>query len=294
MSRVGNPQKVFLSPQQVIRDIALLCLGGMICALGVNNILIPHNFVTGGVTGIAVILYKILPAFDPGTIYFALNVPLFALAWMVVGQRFFVYSIFGAIALSAALRFIDFDLQLQIQDRMLNALLAGVVLGAGAGICLKTSGSQGGTDILSVLLLKRFSIKIGTTLMALNGVVLLLMSVYYSIEAILYTMIVVFVSSNVINLVVVGLSQRKAVFIISRHWQDISQEILKDIRRGVTIIKGEGGYSRKEEKILYTVVQLTEIGILKRLVHGIDPDAFVVISDTQEVINYRIGNQPHW
>jgi uncharacterized membrane-anchored protein YitT (DUF2179 family) len=107
-------------------------------------------------------------------------------------------------------------------------------------------------------------------------------------------MIVVFVSSKVIDLVVVGLSQRKVIFIISNHWERISQEILKDIRRGVTILKGEGGYSRKEEKILYTVVQLTEIGSLKRIVHEIDPDAFVVISDTQEVINYRIGNQPHW
>lgn len=225
-------------------------------------------------------------------IYLLLNLPLFALAWMVVGRRFFVYSILGTVALSVSLLFFHFDLH--IEDRMLNALLAGVILGVGAGLCLKTSGSQGGTDMLSVVLLKRFSIKIGNTLMVLNGLVLLLISVYYSIEAVLYTMIVVVVSSKVINLVVVGLSQRKAVFIISRHWDDISREILKDIRRGVTIIKGEGGYSRKEEKILYTVVQLTEIGTLKRLVHGIDPDAFVVISDTQEVINYRIGNQPHW
>ncbi|RWX46154.1 putative membrane-anchored protein YitT [Candidatus Electrothrix marina] len=288
----GNPQALFLSPWQVIRDIGLLCLGGVLCAVGVNSILIPHNFVTGGITGIALIVYKIFPFLDPGVIYLLLNLPLFALAWMVVGRRFFVYSILGTVALSVSLLFFHFDLQ--IEDRMLNALLAGVILGVGAGLCLKTSGSQGGTDMLSVVLLKRFSIKIGNTLMVLNGLVLLLISVYYSIEAVLYTMIVVFVSSKVINLVVVGLSQRKAVFIISRHWDYISREILKDIRRGVTIIKGEGGYSRKEEKILYTVVQLTEIGTLKRLVHGIDPDAFVVISDTLEVINYRIGNQPHW
>ena len=288
----GNPQKLFLSPQQLIRDIGLLCLGSIICAFGINSLLIPHNFVTGGITGIALIIHKIIPALNPGMIYFVLNVPLFALAWMVVGRRFFVYSILGAVTLSTALLFVHFDFR--IEDRMLNALLAGVILGTGSGLCLKTSGSQGGTDILSVVLLKRFSVKIGTTLMVLNGLVLLLISLSYSIEAVLYTMIVVFVSSHVINLVVIGLSQRKAVFIISRHWESISQEILKDIRRGVTIIKGEGGYRRQEEKILYTVVQLTEIGMLKRIVHGIDSDAFVVISDTQEVINYRIGNQPHW
>jgi len=144
------------------------------------------------------------------------------------------------------------------------------------------------------MLLKRFSINIGDTILTLNGIVLLLISVYYSVEAVLYTMIVVFVSSKVINLVVTGLSQRKSVFIISSQWEKISQEILKDIRRGVTIINGQGGYTRNEEKILYTVITLTEIGQLKRLVNNIDPAAFVVISDTLEVINYRIGNQPHW
>ncbi|MCI5119660.1 MAG: YitT family protein [Candidatus Electrothrix sp. AUS4] len=288
----GNPQKLFFSLQQVVRDVGLLCLGGILCAIGVNGILIPHNFVTGGVTGVALIIYKIFPSLDPGLIYLVLNVPLFLLSWMVVGRRFFFYSILGTVALSIALIYVHVDIH--VEDQMLNALLAGVILGAGAGVCLKTSGSQGGTDMLSVVLLKRFSVKIGNTLMVLNGLVLLMISVYYSIEAVLYTMIVVFVSSKVINLVVVGLSQRKAIFIISSHWEKISREILKDIRRGVTIIKGEGGYSRKEEKILYTVVQLTEIGMLKRIVHGIDPNAFVVISDTQEVINYRIGNQPHW
>lgn len=102
--------------------------------------------------------------------------------------------------------------------------------------------------MLSVMLLKRFSVKIGTTLMVLNGLVLLLISVSYSIEAVLYTMIVVVVSSKMINLVVVGLSQRKAVFIISRQWESISQEILKDIRRGVTIIKGEGATATRRRR----------------------------------------------
>jgi uncharacterized membrane-anchored protein YitT (DUF2179 family) len=149
-------------------------------------------------------------------------------------------------------------------------------------------------DILSVVLLKRFSVNIGTTILTVNSVVLLITSVYYSVEAVLHTMIVVYVSAKVINIVVTGLSQRKSVFIISSKWEEISNEILKDIRRGVTIIKGEGGYMRNEEHILYAVIAFTEIGQLKRLVRGIDPGAFVVISDTLEVMNYRIGNQPHW
>jgi uncharacterized membrane-anchored protein YitT (DUF2179 family) len=288
----NKSQALFLSPQQIVKDVLLISVGSILCAIAINGILIPQNFVTGGITGIALVIHNFIPSIDPGWIYLAFNIPLFALAWMTVGRRFFFYSIFGTLTLTFAIVFIHVTINLE--DKMLSSLLAGLILGAGTGLCLRSPGSQGGTDILSVMLLKRFSISLGNTILAVNAIVLLLVSIYYSIEAVLYTLIILFVSSKVIDLVVTGLSQRKAVFIISSQWEKISQEILKDIKRGVTIIKGEGGYTRNEENILYVVITLLEIGQLKRLVHNIDPGAFVVISDTLEVVNYRIGNQPHW
>jgi len=288
----GKPQPLFTSFKQLLQDILLISIGSVLCATAINGILIRQNFVTGGITGISLVVHKFIPGLHLGWIYLLLNIPLFALAWMAVGRRFFVYSIFGALSLTLAIASVHVTINLD--DKMLNALLAGLILGAGAGLCLRSAGSQGGTDILSVMLLQRFSISIGNTILAVNGIVILLVSIFYSIEAVLYTLIVLFVGAKVINLVVTGLSQRKAVFIISSQWEKISQEILKDIRRGVTIIKGEGGYARNEEHILYAVVPLTEIGQLKRLVQEIDPGAFVVINDTLEVVNYRIGNQPHW
>lgn len=288
----NKPQALFISPLQVLRDVLLIFAGSVLCATAINGILIPQNFVTGGITGISLIIHKFTPSVNLGLIYLILNVPLFILAWMAVGRRFFFYSILGTLSLTLSLAFIHVPVNLD--DQMLSALLAGLILGAGAGLALRSSGSQGGTDILSIMLLKRFSISIGSTILVVNAVVLSITSIYYSIEAVLYTLIVLFVSSRVVNLVVTGFSQRKAVFIISSQWEKISEEILKDIRRGVTIIKGKGGYTGKEEHILWAVITLTEIGHLKRLVHRIDPAAFVVISDTMEVINYRIGNQPHW
>jgi uncharacterized membrane-anchored protein YitT (DUF2179 family) len=97
-----------------------------------------------------------------------------------------------------------------------------------------------------------------------------------------------------VNLVVTGLSQRKAVFIISPQWEEISQEIMEKIQRGVTIIGGRGGYTGREEQILYTVITFRELSRLKQLVSVIDPDAFVVVTDTLEVMGHRIGTQPHW
>ena len=288
----NNPQTLFISPQQVLLDILLISSGNVLCASAINGILIPQYFVTGGITGISLIIHKFIPSINLAWIYVIFNVPLFALAWMVVGRRFFFYSILGTLSLAISIAFIHPTIHLD--DKMLNALLAGLILGAGTGLCLRSSGSQGGIDILSVMLLKRFSISIGNTILSVNFTLLFLISISYSIEAVLYTLIVVFVSSKVINLVVSGLSQRKTVFIISSQWEKISQEILKDVRHGVTIIKGEGGYTGNEEHILYSVITIAEIGQLKRLVHNIDPAAFVVISDTLEVSNYRIGNQPHW
>ena len=239
----------------------------------------------------ALVINKFTPL-KVGWIYLIINIPLFAAAWMAVGRRFFFYSVFGALTITLSMLFVH--LPIHLEDKMLNALLAGVILGVGSGLSLRSSGSQGGTDILSIMLLKRFSISIGDTILFMNVSVLLLISIFYSIEAVLYTLIVVFVGSKITHIVITGLSQRKSVVIVSQRWEEISDEILKDIKRGVTMIKGGGGYTKRDGNILYVVVTLMELGEMKRIISAIDPDAFVVISDTLEVINYRIGNQPHW
>ncbi|MBW1710334.1 MAG: YitT family protein, partial [Deltaproteobacteria bacterium] len=179
-------------------------------------------------------------------------------------------------------------------DKILNALLAGIVIGTGSGIILRSIGSAGGLDILSVIFLKRFSIRLGTTILAFNGLILTAGAILFSLEDALYTLIFLFVTSYMINLVVTGLNQRKAVFIISSQWEKILHEIIKQLNRGVTIIKGRGGYTGHETEILYTVINFRELSRLKRLISNVDPDGFVVVSDTLEVMGRRIGNQPHW
>ncbi len=292
MTPDGKPQSIFISPKQIVSDLLLITVGCVLCAIAINGILIPQHFATSGITGIALIIHKKLPGVNLGLIYFLSNVPLFIFAWMAVGRRFFFYSLIGMAVLSATVAFIHVSINLD--DKILNSLLAGLITGIGVGTTLRSPGSQGGIDILAVMLLKRFSIGIGNTILAVNCIVLILVAFAYSLEALLYTLIIIFVSTKVATLVITGFSQRKAVMIISPEWENISREILKDIRLGVTIIKGEGGYSGREENILYTVVTIREVGSLKRLVQQIDPGAFVVISSTLEVMNYRIGNQPHW
>ena len=159
---------------------------------------------------------------------------------------------------------------------------------------LKSLGSAGGTDILSVALLKRFSLGLGNTALAFNCLVLLAGALLFPLEKVLYTLIYIYVSARILNLVVTGLSHRKAVMIVSNRAEVISSRIQKDIKRGVTILNGQGAYSGLDEKIIYTVVTFRELSQIKQLIRQMDPTAFVVVSDTLEVMGQRIGNQPSW
>lgn len=277
---------------QIAWNLGLIALGSALCAMGVNGILVPRQFLSGGFTGLALVIHYSFPVLPLGAIYFVLNIPNFAFGWKFVGRRFFLYSVAGMFIFSAAIQTIHFSLP--VYDEILSALLAGIIVGVGSGIILKSLGSAGGTDILSVILLKLFSIRIGTTILSFNAVILVASALLFSLEKALYTLIYLYITSSMVNLVVTGLSQRKAIYIISRKWKEISQRIMEEIDRGVTIIRGQGGFSGQEQQIIYTVITFRELSRLKQLVKREDPEAFVVVSETLEVMGQGVGNQPHW
>jgi len=276
----------------VLWNLLLIFLGSVLCASAIKGILVPKQFLAGGVTGLAILGHYVFPSLPIGFIYFLLNIPLFVIGWVFVGRRFFWYSLAGMIIFSAVI-FWPFPI-FPIEDMILNALAAGIVTGIGSGIILRSLGSAGGLDILSIILFKRFSIRPGTTVMAFHAVLLFIALFRLPMERVLYTLIYFFINAYFVNLVVIGLSQRKAVMIISSHWKEISGQIMEKLQRGVTIVQGEGGYSGQQLHILYSVVTLTELSRFKEIVRKIDPDAFVVVTETLEVMGKRIGNQPHW
>jgi uncharacterized membrane-anchored protein YitT (DUF2179 family) len=282
---------IILLPQ-ILWNLSLIAMGSTLCAMAVNGILVPRQFLSGGFTGLALIIHYLFPAFPLGGIYFVLNIPNFAIGWRFLGTRFFLYSMAGMFIFSVAIQVIH--VPLPVYDQLLSALLAGIIIGVGSGIILKSLGSAGGTDILSVIFLKIFSIRLGTTILAFNCIILVASALLFSLEKALYTLIYLYITSSMVNLVVTGLSQRKAVYIISPKWKEISQRIMEEIQRGVTIIRGQGGFSGQEQQILYTVITFRELARLKQMVRNEDPEAFVVVSETLEVMGQRVGNQPHW
>jgi uncharacterized membrane-anchored protein YitT (DUF2179 family) len=280
------------STKQVLWNLVLIAVGSMLCAVGINGILIPQQFLSGGVTGVAIVIRYLVPSLPIAMLYFVLNIPIYALGWMYVGRRFFLYSIAGLLIFSGALT--CSNILLPVHDKILSAILAGIIIGVGSGIILRSLGSAGGLDILSIILMKRFSIRLGSSVLAFNALVVGAGAVLFSLEMALYTLVYLYVNSSMINLVVTGLSQRKAVHIISPKWETIAQEINEKIQRGVTIMRGQGGHTSQEHRILYTVITFRELTRLKRLISAVDPNAFVVVTDTLEVMGQRIGNQPHW
>ena len=276
----------------VCYNLLLIFAGSVLCAVAIKGILVPKQFLAGGVTGLALLIHYVLPTLPVGVIYFLLNIPLFIVGWLFVGRRFFLYSIAGVVIFSATM-LLPFPI-IQIQDMILAALTAGIISGIGSGIILKSLGSAGGLDILSVILFKKYSLRPGTFTLVFNAVLIGIAAVRIPLEMILYTLIYLYVTTHFFNLVLVGLSQRKSIMIISPRWREISREIMDHLHRGVTVVRGEGGYTGQELHILYSVITFAELSRFKAMIRKIDPEAFVVVGQTLEVMGKRIGNQPHW
>ena len=273
-------------------NLLLIFAGCILCAIALKGILVPKQFLAGGLTGLSLLVHYAVPSLPLGLIYFILNIPLFVIGWLFVGRRFFFYSLAGVFIFSAAI-FWPYPV-FSMEDMILNALTAGIITGVGSGLILKSLGSAGGLDILTVILFKKFSIRPGMFILAFNGALMILAILRIPMEMVLYTLIYLYVSTHFMNLVLIGLSQRKAIMIISTKWEEISREIMNRLQRGVTVVRGQGGYTGKDLHILYSVITFTELSRFKELIRKIDPEAFVVVTDTLEVMGKRIGNQPHW
>lgn len=278
--------------RSTLQSLTLLLLGSCICAIAVNGILVPKHFLSGGLTGITLFINRFVPAAPISWLYLGLNIPLFIFGYKLLGRRFFMLSLAGTVFYTFAIELIDY--RIAVNDMMLSAILAGLINGIGSGMILRSKGSAGGTDILSVILTTRFGLKLGSTFLAFNAIILVGSAIFLSIDEALFTLVYMFVTSRVIDLAIYGLSQRKAITIVSEHWKDINAAILKEMQRGTTLIAASGGFSQQPINMIYTVVSRRELHHLKEVILQVDPQAFLVINETSEVVGSSIGNQPQW
>jgi len=296
MKAVALAGRIELKKYQVDRDairsmainIGLITLGSIIFVIGMDGILVPHGFISGGTLGIALLVHYLAPSIGVGLAYLVVNIPLAVLGWFNISRRFMLYTFFGIIAFSTAAHVVHPAMPV-IEDPILAALLAGVICGTGAGFILRSFGSAGGMDILGVYLNKKFGFRIGSIVFAANVSVLLAGAYLYDIQMALYSVIYLFTTGKVTDAILTGFNRRKAMMIISDHAGAIADQILSCKGRGVTFLNGEGAFTGREKKVIFTITSLTELPKMKQLVLSKDPDAFIVVNDTLEVLGRSHG-----
>jgi uncharacterized membrane-anchored protein YitT (DUF2179 family) len=265
--------------------LLMMALGCAIFGAVVNAILVPQNYFAGGATGLALLIYAITDQFSLGMLYTLINIPIFIVGYREFSLRYIVVSLVGMVIYSVALEWVQ--VPIKMEDPMLAAILAGVLSGIGSGIYLRLGGSVGGMDILGTVLKKRFAIPIGTTFNVVNIVIITTNAVLYNLDIALYTGIYMYVFSWSMQRVLTGFSQRKSVFIITDHPEEVLHQAIRKIDRGATFFMAEGSQSHAPKRVVYTVINLLELGRLKQHLFETDPNAFVVVNDTAEVIGTR-------
>jgi uncharacterized membrane-anchored protein YitT (DUF2179 family) len=257
--------------------------GGLIWSVAINGILIHHQFMSGGVSGFALVIHYLFRFLPVGLMVFLINIPIFAVGWAMISGRFFILSLLGMLSFSFFLT-VTTGLHIPIHNPLLAAIFAGVVSGVGSGLVFRSGASGGGTGIIAMVLNRHFSVRVGMVFFALNSIPLILGALLINLEAALYSIVYMYVSASVTDRILAGFNERRGIFIISTKSSEIAEEVLEKLHRGATFFKGEGAYTHTELDIVYCVVPLFELARLKHLVSSIDPKAFVVINETREVI----------
>jgi len=263
-------------------NLILITFGGIILSIGIKSVAIPNGFISGGFSGLSLLIFYIFKGLSPGTWYFVLNIPLFIAGWLILSRRFFFYSLFGMVVVTLAIDLIPFVIP--IKDRFLAALAGGTLIGAGAGIYLHSFGSVGGSDIIAIILNQKFNIRIGKFFFYFNLVLFSLSLGFLNLDLILYSLVLTFIVSQVMDYFLSMFNQRKLVLIISDKSDAIAQRIIKKLQRGVTFLYGRGGYTGKPKKVMLTVVNNYQLKRLEEAVFGIDSNAFFITESTFNVI----------
>ncbi|MED4532132.1 YitT family protein [Metabacillus fastidiosus] len=260
--------------------IFLVILGSLLVAFAYNFFLIPHHILSSGLSGIAIMLGIITPL-NTGLLNLLLNLPLLILGILKLGKKFIFLTILSVITLSISLYIVPIK---QIStEPLLSSLFGGVLTGVGAGLIFRAAGSSGGFDIVAMLLAKKRDFPLGTLITLMNAVVVIISGFVFTWDAALYTLVAIYATGKVIDTVHTK-HIKLTLMIITNKGDELKQILLENLYRGITVMDGEGAYSGEKRKVLMTVITRYELTDVKNLISKTDPNAFVNITVTTEVI----------
>ncbi|MFD1124487.1 YitT family protein [Lentilactobacillus raoultii] len=266
-------------------DLLIIALGSAIYSFGIVFFNIYNHLADGGVTGITLIL-RALFHLDPAYSTILVNIPLFAIGYRYLGKKDMLYTLYGTAMLAIFLwiwQRVPIEINIQ-HDLLLAAIGAGLFGGFGCGIVYRFGGTTGGVDIVARLFERFRGVQMGKTLLTIDVLVLLSSLIYLDVRQMAYTLIYVWIFSMIVNFTQQGAYAARGILIISNQSATISEAIMEQLNRGTTFLKAEGGYSRKDKKIVYCVVSPSELHTLKKLVESIDKEAFISVMEVNEAI----------
>ena len=261
----------------------MVTIGCVIIGIAFNTFYLTNNLLSGGISGVAVIAYYLF-GLPVGIVSIILNIPLFILAYKFMNKEYIVGALYGMLAFSFCVDFFHFLSETVIvHDKLLSCIAGGALYGIGAALMYRVGGSGGGMDIVGAIIQKYYSISINNCNFVFNILLLFVGSFLFGIEPVLYTLLTMFVMNKTCNAFVIGFDFKKNIIIISDNPEPIAEAIIKVVGRGVTYLHGEGAFTHRQRDILFVVAKLTQTAKIRSIVRDIDPNAFMIIHDVNDV-----------
>ena len=269
-----------------LKTLVYTTIGATVFAVGVQGFIVPHQLLSGGISGLSLIIYYVTQGIlSLGSINFLLNIPVLYAAWRWLGPWHLGVTLFGTLFMSIVINVLAPLSTLGLtHNPIIGGILGGLFSGLGLGIVYRGGGNTGGIDPIALIIRNRLGLQIGSILFSINMMILVAGAILINIEAAATTLISTYLSAMVTNKVISGFNQRKAMFIISYKPVTICNLIIDKIGRGATILNGEGAYTHQPKQVIMVVVSLLQVARLKAAVEAEDPTAFMVITDAAEVI----------
>ena len=287
-----------------VKEYFLITLGILLYVLGWAIFLVPNNLIGGGVTGVAsIVQYATGGAVKMGYTYFVINAGLLIAALFVIGKNFGVKSVYAIILASIGLNvFQGLIPQSFIQSmaldngKLMSTIMGGIMVGVGIGMSLSQGGSTGGTDIIALMINKYRNISLGRLILLMDVVIILssllvpsytadgqLVPFVEKLTTVVYGLILIAVCTSVLDMYMAGSKQSVQLFVFSKKYQEMADAITRDLHRGVTVLEGQGWYTKTEAHVLMVMARKTDLSMILRYIKSIDPDAFLSITSVSGV-----------
>lgn len=280
-------QKDKLFSWKWIKNYSLIVIGAFIMASGFVFFITPHKIVPGGVYGISIVLHYILGT-PVGAMALAFDIPLTIIGIKVLGPRFGMKTVVGFLSTALFMDTITYfygTVALVEDDPLLSSIFGGLLIGLGLGLIFKSRATSGGTDIVAMMVSKYTQLPVGQLLIIIDSVIVILgLLVFQDWKIPLYSLIVIFITGKVVDVILEGMNYDKVLFIVSDKHTEIRNKIVNDLNRGGTFLKGEGMFNGKEKSIAFVVVNRREMGMLHDYINSIDPKAFITVLNSNEIL----------